>query len=64
VVDDVVSGNPWTVRGIEIRDTAVALEEVDPPMALMSREAIRITPTWVASCGVDPEAPGRHSRRS
>ena len=64
VVDDVVSRDPRRVRGIEIRGTAVALEDVDPPMALMSREVIRITPTWVASWGVDPEAPGRHSRRS
>jgi pyridoxamine 5'-phosphate oxidase family protein len=30
----------------------------------MSREVIRITPTWVTSWGVDPEAPGRYSRRA
>lgn len=64
VIDDVVSRDPWTVRGLEIRGTAVALEDVDPPMSLMSREIIRITPTWVASWGVDPQAPGRHSRNS
>ena len=64
VVDDLVSRDPWTVRGLEIRGTAVALEDVDPPVPFMSREVIRITPTWVASWGVDPEAPGRHSRRS
>jgi pyridoxamine 5'-phosphate oxidase family protein len=63
VVDDLVSRDPWAVRGLEIRGTAVALEDVDPPMSLMSREVIRITPMWVASWGVDPEAPGRHSRR-
>jgi pyridoxamine 5'-phosphate oxidase family protein len=64
VVDDLVSRDPWTVRGLEIRGTAVALEDVDPPVPFMSREVIRITPTWVASWGVDPGAPGRQSRRS
>jgi pyridoxamine 5'-phosphate oxidase family protein len=64
VIDDLVSRDPWTVRGLEIRGTAVALEDVDPPMPFMSRQVIRITPTWVASWGVDPKAPGRHSRRA
>jgi pyridoxamine 5'-phosphate oxidase family protein len=64
VVDDLATRDPWTVRGIEIRGTAVALEDVDPPVPYMSREVIRITPTWIASWGVDLEAPGRHSRRS
>jgi pyridoxamine 5'-phosphate oxidase family protein len=63
VVDDLVSRDPWTVRGLEIRGTAVALEDVDPPVPFMSREVIRITPTWVVSWGVDPEA-GRRSRSS
>ena len=64
VIDDLVSRDPWTVRGLEIRGTAVALEDVDPPVPFMSREIIRITPTWVTSWGVDPEAPGRYSRRA
>jgi len=64
VVDDLVSRDPWTVRGLEIRGTAVALEDVDPPVPFMSREVIRITPTWIASWGVDPDAPDRRSRRS
>jgi pyridoxamine 5'-phosphate oxidase family protein len=63
VIDDLVSTNPWTVRGLEIRGTAVAVEDVDPPIPGMSREAIRITPTWVASWGLDPEAPGMAIRR-
>jgi pyridoxamine 5'-phosphate oxidase family protein len=63
VIDDLVSRDPWTVRGLEIRGTAVALEDVDPPVPFMSREVIRITPAWVTSWGVDPEAPGRYSRR-
>jgi pyridoxamine 5'-phosphate oxidase family protein len=64
VIDDLVSRDPWTVRGLEIRGTAVALEDVDPPVPFMSREVIRITPRWVTSWGVDPEAPGRYSRRA
>ncbi|MFI5897550.1 PPOX class F420-dependent oxidoreductase [Actinoplanes sp. NPDC051513] len=64
VVDDLVSRDPWTVRGLEIRSTAVALQDVDPPVPFMSREVIRITPTWVTSWGIDPETPGRQSRRS
>ena len=64
VIDDLVSRDPWTVRGLEIRGTAVALEDVDPPVPFMSREVIRITPTWVTSWGVDPEEPGRYSRRA
>ena len=64
VVDDLVSRDPWTVRGLEIRGSAIALEDVDPPVPFMSREVIRITPTWVTSWGVDPEAPGRYSRRA
>ena len=64
VIDDLVSRDPWTVRGLEIRGTAVALEDVDPPVPFMSREVIRITATWVTSWGVDPEAPGRYSRRA
>jgi pyridoxamine 5'-phosphate oxidase family protein len=63
-VDDLVSRDPWTVRGLEIRGTAVALEDVDPPMPFMSREVIRITPTWVASWGLDTEHPGRQSRHA
>jgi pyridoxamine 5'-phosphate oxidase family protein len=64
VVDDLVSRDPWSVRGLEIRGTAVAQENVDPPVPFMSREVIRITPTWVSSWGVDPEKPEREIRRS
>ena len=52
VVDDLVSTDPWTVRGIEVRGTADALDDADPTMQGMSREVIRITPTWIASWGL------------
>ena len=64
VVDDLVSFDPWTVRGLEIRGTAVALADAEPPVPFMSREVIRITPTWVSSWGIDPAAPERQTRRS
>jgi pyridoxamine 5'-phosphate oxidase family protein len=64
VIDDLVSRDPWTVRGLEIRGTAVALEDAEPPVPFMSRQVIRVTPTWVTSWGLDPAAPGRQSRRS
>jgi pyridoxamine 5'-phosphate oxidase family protein len=64
VVDDLASRDPWTVRGLEIRGTAAALEDVDPPVPSMSREVIRVTPTWLASWGIDPATPGMQIRRS
>jgi pyridoxamine 5'-phosphate oxidase family protein len=62
VIDDLVSMNPWTVRGLEIRGTAVALSDVDPPVPFMSREVIRITPHWIAAWGLDPDVPGTQIR--
>ncbi len=63
VIDDLVAVDPWTVRGLEVRGTAVALTDVDPPVAFMSRQVIRITPTWVAAWGLDPDAPDKQIRR-
>ncbi|MFC5833208.1 PPOX class F420-dependent oxidoreductase [Nonomuraea insulae] len=53
VVDDLVTVDPWVARGIEIRGTAVALTDVDPPLPYFSREIIRITPTKIVSWGVE-----------
>jgi pyridoxamine 5'-phosphate oxidase family protein len=64
VIDDLVSADPWTVRGLEIRGTAVALSDVDPPVSFMSREVIRITPTWVTAWGLDSDVQGRQTRRA
>src|SRR5688572_8947459 len=49
VVDDLASTDPWVVRGVEIRGSAEALVNVDPPMRGLSRELIRITPRWIGS---------------
>ena len=52
VVDDLVSVQPWQVRGVEIRGDVEALVDVDPPMRGMSREIIRIHPTRIRSWGL------------
>jgi len=52
------------VRGVEIRGEAEALTDADPPRPGMSRELIRITPTWIGSWGIDPSRPGLHGRGS
>ncbi|HEY3140037.1 MAG TPA: PPOX class F420-dependent oxidoreductase [Acidimicrobiales bacterium] len=52
VVDELASTDPWVVRGVEIRGTAEALTDVDPPLKMMSREVIRITPRWIGSWGI------------
>jgi pyridoxamine 5'-phosphate oxidase family protein len=52
VVDDLVSVDPWAVRGIEIRGTAVALTDHEPPVPFMSREVIEITPIRIVSWGL------------
>ncbi|MGA8114125.1 MAG: PPOX class F420-dependent oxidoreductase [Actinocatenispora sp.] len=64
VVDDLASVDPWRVRGVEIRGTAEALTDVDPPVRGMSREIIRITPTWIGSWGLDPDQPQLSVRRA
>ncbi|MEV0229301.1 PPOX class F420-dependent oxidoreductase [Nonomuraea sp. NPDC050786] len=52
VVDDLASVDPWVVRGIEIRGTAEALTDVDPPVPFFSREIIKITPRKITSWGL------------
>jgi pyridoxamine 5'-phosphate oxidase family protein len=64
VVDDVASRDPWRPRGIELRGTAVALADVDPPSRGMSREVLRITPTWIVTWGVEAGVEGRQVRRA
>ena len=53
VVDDLASVQPWHVRGVEIRGTAEALTDWQPPRPYYSREAIRIHPTRIISWGLD-----------
>lgn len=60
VVDDLVSRDPWTVRGVEIRGTAVALTGQETPSDYTSAEIIRITARRVISWGLT--TPGMHGR--
>jgi len=53
VVDDVPSLDPWVVRGVEIRGSAVALNDQEPPLPYFSREIIRITPSVIISWGIE-----------
>ena len=52
VVDDIASVTPWVVRCLEIRGTAEALTDVDPPAPYFSRELIRIRPRRIISFGI------------
>jgi pyridoxamine 5'-phosphate oxidase family protein len=54
VVDDLVSVQPWTVRGLEVRGHAEALSGTDPPQQFMSGEIIRIHPERIFSWGIEP----------
>jgi pyridoxamine 5'-phosphate oxidase family protein len=56
VVDDLASVRPWRVRGIEIRADVEALVDVDPPVASMSREIIRLWPVRIRSWGLEEAA--------
>jgi pyridoxamine 5'-phosphate oxidase family protein len=62
VIDDLASVEPWVVRGVEVRGTAEALVDVDPPSPGMSRDVIRIAPQWIGSWGLEPGAPGVSAR--
>ncbi|MBA3339735.1 MAG: PPOX class F420-dependent oxidoreductase [Geodermatophilaceae bacterium] len=62
VVDDIVSFRPWVVRCLEIRGTAQAFEDHEPPMQGFSREVIRITPTRILGFGINADAEGMIAR--
>ncbi|WP_280271824.1 PPOX class F420-dependent oxidoreductase [Nocardia wallacei] len=53
VVDEQVSLEPYVIRGIEVRGTAVALDDVEPPFPPQERAVIRIRPERVISWGID-----------
>jgi pyridoxamine 5'-phosphate oxidase family protein len=61
VIDDLASIDPWTVRGIEIRGVAEAVDDV-PPAKGMSRQVIRIHPRRVISWGINPGHAGMRGR--
>jgi len=59
VVDDIASVAPWKVRGVEIRGTAAAATDIDPPQTWLSREVIQIHPRRIL-----PGARPRSRRRA
>ncbi|MBL7490604.1 PPOX class F420-dependent oxidoreductase [Frankia sp. AgB1.9] len=62
VVDDIASVDPWKVRGVEIRGTAEAVTDIEPPQSWLSHEVIRIHPRRVLSWGLDPDSEGLRAR--
>ncbi|MFI0445225.1 PPOX class F420-dependent oxidoreductase [Actinomadura sp. 6N118] len=62
VVDDLVSTDPWEVRGLEIRGRAEAISGITPPAPYFSGEVIRIHPRTVFSWGVEPGTEGMIKR--
>jgi pyridoxamine 5'-phosphate oxidase family protein len=52
VVDDLKPGGGWNPRYLEIRGTAEALTDVEPPAIGFSRQVIKIHPDWVRSFGL------------
>jgi pyridoxamine 5'-phosphate oxidase family protein len=54
VVDIVDTSQGWHPIYLEIRGTAEALRDVEPPADGFSREVIRIHPDWVRSFNLPP----------
>ncbi|HEV7647789.1 MAG TPA: PPOX class F420-dependent oxidoreductase [Actinophytocola sp.] len=62
VIDDLVSRQPWQVRGLEIRGDAEVLTEQEPQRPGFSPELIRIRPRRVISWGIEPGEQGMRAR--
>jgi pyridoxamine 5'-phosphate oxidase family protein len=62
VVDDLVTVQPWVVRGLEIRGRAEALTDAEPPQSFMSGEIIRIHPERIFGWGIEPGREGMYRR--
>ncbi len=62
VIDDIVSRDPWVVRGVEVRGRAEVRRDQEPPNPYASRDVIRVHPHRIISWGVDPASPGMQSR--
>ncbi|HEY2724684.1 MAG TPA: PPOX class F420-dependent oxidoreductase [Pseudonocardiaceae bacterium] len=62
VVDDLVSRDPWQVRGIEVRGRAEALTGQTPSRSGQSGEIIRIHPRRILSWGIEPDGNGMQAR--
>src|SRR5437660_7596081 len=56
VIDDIASVDPWVVRGVELRGSAEALTDQQPPMHHFSKEIIRFHPERIISWGLGESA--------
>ncbi|MFF2554270.1 PPOX class F420-dependent oxidoreductase [Nocardia sp. NPDC058058] len=56
VVDQQVSLDPYVIRGIEVRGTAQALDDQEPPFPPQERAIIRIRPERIISWGIDGDS--------
>lgn len=64
VVDQQVSLEPYEIRGVEVRGTAEAIEDVEPPFPHQERAIIRIHPERIISWGIDGGSFDFTSRRA
>ncbi|MFF0636655.1 PPOX class F420-dependent oxidoreductase [Nocardia sp. NPDC004151] len=64
VVDQQVSLEPYEIRGVEVRGTAEAIEDIDPPFPHQERAIIRIHPDRIISWGIDGGSFDFTSRRA
>jgi pyridoxamine 5'-phosphate oxidase family protein len=64
VVDDLVSVDPWRVRGIEFRGRAEALDDEPPRRPGFSPQLIRIHPDWIYAWGIEGEPYSGRPRRA
>ena len=55
VVDEVISMDPWTVRGIEIRGSAETLTGQEPYLKGFSGDIVRIHPKRILSWGLSSD---------
>jgi pyridoxamine 5'-phosphate oxidase family protein len=62
VVDDIRSFDPWVVRCLEVRGTAEALSDQEPPAPYFGREVIRIHPARIISWGMGSDGQQGSSR--
>ena len=63
VVDELVSTNPWTVRGIQIRGVARLLDAGGDRLGPgFNSEVIQIYPRRITSWGIESDGFSRHSR--
>jgi pyridoxamine 5'-phosphate oxidase family protein len=62
VIDEIVSYQPWEVKGIEVRGDAEVLGGQEPYLPGFTGDIVRIHPRRVLSWSVDPDHQGVFAR--